>query len=178
MTAPAAATFTAAGSTPSNCAAPSVQWQSEAPGASSFTAISGATSTTLSTGATTVAQSGTKYEAVFTNASGSTTTNAATLTVTPTTTTGAPVVTRVSPNAGWPFSVVFVCGNNFSHITGVSFGAQRAYFLQIERSCLIALVPPPRTSGSVDVTVTNSHGTSATSSADRFTYLGRTFGPF
>ena len=44
-------------------------------------AISGATSTTLSTGATTAGESGTKYEAVFTNAFGSTTTSAATLTV-------------------------------------------------------------------------------------------------
>src|SRR5207237_836739 len=81
VTAPAAATFTAAGSTPANCSAPTVQWSSEAPGAISFSAISGATSASYTTPSTTIAQSGTKYEATFTNAFGSTTTTAATLTV-------------------------------------------------------------------------------------------------
>ncbi len=81
VTAPAAATFTAAGSTPANCSAPGVQWSSEAPGATSFSPISGATSTSYMTPATTTAQSGTKYEATFANAAGSTTTSAATLTV-------------------------------------------------------------------------------------------------
>jgi hypothetical protein len=81
VTAPAAATFTAAGSTPANCSAPGVQWSSEAPGATSFSPIPGATSTSYKTPATTTAQSGTKYEATFANAVGSTTTSAATLTV-------------------------------------------------------------------------------------------------
>ena len=81
VTAPAAATFTAVGSTPANCAAPTVQWFSEAPGATSFSPISGATSASYTTPATTTAQSGTEYEATFTNAFGSTTTNPATLTV-------------------------------------------------------------------------------------------------
>ncbi len=81
VTAPAAATFTAAGSTPANCSAPSVQWSSQAPGASSFSPISGATSGSYTTPPTTTAQSGTRYEARFTNAFGSTATTAATLTV-------------------------------------------------------------------------------------------------
>jgi hypothetical protein len=81
VTAPAAATFTAAGSTPANCSAPGVRWSSEAPRATSFSPISGATSTSYKTPATTTAQSGTKYEAKFTNAFGSTTTGAADLTV-------------------------------------------------------------------------------------------------
>ena len=81
VTAPAAATFTAAGSTPVNCSVPRVQWSSEAPGATSFSPISGATSSSYTTPPTTTAQSGTRYEATFTNAFGSTTTNAATLTV-------------------------------------------------------------------------------------------------
>src|SRR5207237_369470 len=51
------------------------------PGAISFSAISGATSASYTTPSTTIAQSGTKYEATFTNAFGSTTTTAATLTV-------------------------------------------------------------------------------------------------
>ena len=81
VTAPGAATFTAAGSTPANCSAPGVQWSSEAPGATSFSPIPGATSTSYTTPATTTAQSGTKYEATFANAVGSTTTSPATLTV-------------------------------------------------------------------------------------------------
>ena len=81
VTAPGTATFKAAASTPVNCKAPTVQWYVEAPGAHSFSPIAGATSASYTTGPTTTAQSGTKYEAVFTNSFGSTTTNVATLTV-------------------------------------------------------------------------------------------------
>ena len=93
VTAPAAATFTAAGSTPANCSAPTVQWSSEAPGATSFSPISGATSPSYTTPATTTAQSGTKYQAKFTNAFGSTTTNAVTLTVKAPACAAAPSIT-------------------------------------------------------------------------------------
>ena len=61
---------------------PTVQWLSEAPGATSFSAVIGATSTTY-TFSPTLPQSGTELEAVFTNALGSVTTPPATLTVTP-----------------------------------------------------------------------------------------------
>ncbi len=81
MTAPHTATFRAAASTPANCAAPTVQWYSEAPGAHSFSPIAGATAASYTTPATTTAQSATRYEAVFTNSFGSKTTSAATLTV-------------------------------------------------------------------------------------------------
>ena len=93
VTAPAAGSFAAAGSTPANCSAPSVQWSSQAPGAGSFAAISGATSGSYTTPPTTTAQSGTKYEATFTNAFGSTTTNAATLTVNAPACAAAPSIT-------------------------------------------------------------------------------------
>jgi sugar lactone lactonase YvrE len=62
--------------------APAVQWESAAPGATSFTAVNGATSDTLIIGRTTTAQSGTRYQAVFANATGTTTTSPVTLTVT------------------------------------------------------------------------------------------------
>jgi hypothetical protein len=131
VTAPAAATFTAAGSTPANCSAPTVQWFSEAPGAASFSPISGATSVSYTTPPTRTARSGTKYEAKFTNAFGSTTTNAARLTVnaarvqpaidakvtaTRTTTATASVTT---PTAG-DLIVAFVAGD------GPARGGQRA----------------------------------------------------
>jgi len=61
--------------------APTVQWESQAPGASSFTPIQGATSDTLIVSRTAATQSGTRYEAVFTNASGTVTTEVVTLTV-------------------------------------------------------------------------------------------------
>jgi hypothetical protein len=60
---------------------PTVQWESEAPGATSFAPIAGATSDTLVVRGTTTAESGTQYEAVFTNASGTATSDPATLTV-------------------------------------------------------------------------------------------------
>ena len=60
----------------------SYQWESEAPGGSSFTAISGATSSSYTTPATTAAQSGTEYEVVVSEPrGGSVTSSAATLTV-------------------------------------------------------------------------------------------------
>jgi predicted outer membrane repeat protein len=70
------ATFTAAASgTP----APTVQWQVSTNGGASFTNISGATSTTL-TFAVNSSMNGNQYRAVFTNACGTATTSAATLT--------------------------------------------------------------------------------------------------
>ena len=79
VTAGATATFTAAAS---GSPTPTVQWQVSTNGGTSFTNLAGATSTTFSITGTTVAMSGNKYEAVFTNAAGSATTTAATLTVT------------------------------------------------------------------------------------------------
>ncbi|MGH9044342.1 MAG: G1 family glutamic endopeptidase [Acidimicrobiales bacterium] len=60
---------------------PTVQWQDSTDGGSTWNSVSGATSTTYSIPSTTVAQSGTQYQAVFSNAEGSATTDAATLTV-------------------------------------------------------------------------------------------------
>jgi hypothetical protein len=129
VTAPATATFTAAGSTPANCAAPTVQWSSEAPGATSFTPITGATSTSFTTPATTTAQNGTEYAATFTNAFGFTTTAAATLTVNASgpkidakvtaTGTSTATVSLSTPTAG-DLVVAFVAGD------GPSSGGQTA----------------------------------------------------
>ena len=60
--------------------APTVQWQVSTDGGATFTDIPGATSTTLTFTAS-VSQNGNLYRAVFTNASGSVTSAAATLTV-------------------------------------------------------------------------------------------------
>lgn len=62
--------------------APSIQWQVSTNGGATFTSIANATSTPYSLTVTT-AQNGYQYRAVFTNASGTVTTSAATLTVLP-----------------------------------------------------------------------------------------------
>jgi alpha-tubulin suppressor-like RCC1 family protein len=70
--------------------APTVQWQVSTDGGATFTVVPGATTDTLAIASVTLGENGNQYEAVFTNPAGSTTTNAATLTVTPAV---APVVT-------------------------------------------------------------------------------------
>ena len=60
---------------------PTVQWMSEAPGATTFSPVAGATGLTY-TFTPAYAQSGTKFEAVFTNTLGTATTSVATVTVT------------------------------------------------------------------------------------------------
>jgi hypothetical protein len=76
---------------------PTVQWEVETPGGTSFTPVSGseysgATSTTLTILTADEGLTGNRYEAVFTNSNGSATTTAATLTV-----TGTPI-------AQWEFT--------------------------------------------------------------------------
>jgi len=97
VTAPAPATFTLAAT---GVPAPTYQWKEEASGATSYTAISSATSASYTTSATTTANSGTKYECVATNASGSVTSTAVTLTVN---SKAAPVVAITSPINGGTF---------------------------------------------------------------------------
>ncbi len=72
------ATFTAAANAKPTA---TVQWQMEAAGATSFTDMGNATSPTLTVPSVSSANNGTQYRAIFKNALGSTTTQAATLTV-------------------------------------------------------------------------------------------------
>ena len=67
--------------TASGVPAPTVQWLISTNGGGIFTQINGATATTLTLSNVTQAMSGYEYEAIFTNSTGSATTNAATLTV-------------------------------------------------------------------------------------------------
>jgi hypothetical protein len=89
----------------------SYQWVSEAPGGSSFTAITGATSSSYTTPATTLAQSGTQYMCVVSNTGGSTPSNAATLTV-----TSAPASTNYVTSTS-----LGTLRNNFSGWVGMAF---------------------------------------------------------
>jgi hypothetical protein len=168
VTAPNSATFQASASTPANCASPKVQWYSEASGASSFSSISGATSASYTTPPTTTAQNGTKYEAVFTNAFGSKTTNSATLTVNPAVPT--PTVSLVYPNRASAGSIILIFGTNFRAIKTVDFGSTAAPFLVLSPNIIIAQVPN-QSSGTVDVTVHTTTLSSPTTSADKFTFV-------
>ena len=80
----AAASFASAASN-----SPTIQWEISTDGGVTFHPIEGATSGTYSIAATVVAESGDQFRAVFTNAGGSATSKAATLTV-----TQKPVVTQ------------------------------------------------------------------------------------
>lgn len=80
VTEPSTATFyVEASGTPS----PTIQWQQSSDAGASWGDITGATSSSYTTAATTVADSGTQYRAVATNAIGTVNSNAATLTVNP-----------------------------------------------------------------------------------------------
>src|SRR5262249_8094737 len=85
----------------------------------------------------------------------------------------APSVSGVSPGSG-PTTVstpVTITGTNFNGTTDVFFGDTPAVAFRILSDTEIsALAPPPAAPGPVDVKVTTFSGTSATSSADRFTY--------
>jgi alpha-tubulin suppressor-like RCC1 family protein len=78
--APQSATFMAAAT---GFPTPTVQWQVSTDHGATFSPVAGATTDALTIANTTVAENGNEYEAVFTNGSGSATTNPATLTVMP-----------------------------------------------------------------------------------------------
>ncbi len=93
-----------------------VQWMSSTGGAA-FTPISGATGTTLTLHNVTLAQNGTLYEAVFTNAGGSVTSAAVPLVdpqgpITYTATTGGPTTYTLTLNAGGTILELIDSGNN------------------------------------------------------------------
>lgn len=118
VTAGATATFTAAAS-----GSPTVQWQESSDGGANWADIAGATSTSYTTPATTMADNGKRLRAVFTNAGGTTNSNAAALTVQAPTITVAPATL---PNAtlGAAYSqTVTASGGTAPYTYAVSAGA-------------------------------------------------------
>ena len=82
-----------------------------------------------------------------------------------------PAVDSVSPDGG-PVAggtTVTITGANFGAATTVEFGATAASSYTANSATQITAVSPAGT-GTVNVTVANSSGTSATSSPDQFTY--------
>ncbi len=80
-----------------------------------------------------------------------------------------PAVSGLSPGSGPAGTLVTIAGSNFTGATAVSFGAVAASSFAVNNSTTITAVVPAGT-GTVDVTVAAVGGTSATGSADRFTY--------
>ena len=82
-----------------------------------------------------------------------------------------PTVNSVSPNVGPSVggTQVIVAGTNFNGVNAVGFGSTAAASYTVNSPTQITAISPPG-SGEVDVKVTTSGGTSATSFADHFTF--------
>jgi hypothetical protein len=83
-----------------------------------------------------------------------------------------PTVSGISPATG-PVAggtSVTITGTGFTGTTAVQFGTADAPGFTVDSDTQITVPSPESAGGVVDVTVTNPGGTSATSSADQFTY--------
>src|SRR5260370_10812270 len=88
--------------------------------------------------------------------------------------TGTATVTGLSPTSGTTAggTSVFITGSGYcSTVSAVHFGASPAQSINVLADTLIQAVSPAHAAGTVDVTVTNKAGTSATSSADLYTFI-------
>jgi hypothetical protein len=83
-----------------------------------------------------------------------------------------PTVTGISPASGTAVggTIVTITGSGFSGNVGVQFGTASAPAMTVVSATQITATSPPG-DGTVDVTVSNTAGTSATSAADRFGYV-------
>lgn len=81
----------------------------------------------------------------------------------------APIVTAIAPSSGGSGTPVAITGENFAQTTKVLFGSTPATFTVDDFDHITAVAPAGLT-GTVDITVVNAGGTSATTAADRFTY--------
>jgi hypothetical protein len=86
---------------------------------------------------------------------------------------GPPTVTAVTPSNG-PMTggtSVTLTGTNFTGATAVKFGTNAATTYTVNSASSITVTSPSATAtGTVDITVTTTGGTSATSSSDDYTY--------
>ncbi|MGA8574169.1 MAG: N-acetylmuramoyl-L-alanine amidase [Candidatus Cybelea sp.] len=81
----------------------------------------------------------------------------------------APVVTGISPASGGADTPVVIAGSGFTFATSVGFGNTSVTQMSVDSDTQIT-VTAPMGSGTVDVVVIALPGTSATSTADQFTY--------
>jgi alpha-tubulin suppressor-like RCC1 family protein len=84
-----------------------------------------------------------------------------------------PTVTQLNPSKGSTGggAHVAITGEDFTGTTEVKFGSSSAVSFTVTSPTSISAVAPAESAGTVDVTVTNQWGTSATSSADQYTYV-------
>ena len=84
----------------------------------------------------------------------------------------APTVDGVQPDAGLEDAEtpVTISGSGFAHVLAVSFGTRAATSFTVNSPTSISATAPTGV-GTVDVTVANTGGTSATGPDDRFTYV-------
>ena len=125
---------------------PTIQWQS-LPVGGTWSNIPSATATSYTTAASTTAMNGTQYRAVLTNAVGSTTSNAATLSVFG--------VTSFSPTAIAAGITVTITGTNLTGVTGVTFGTKAGTSVTVVNSTTVtAVVPAAPAAGTITLTKT------------------------
>jgi hypothetical protein len=87
--------------------------------------------------------------------------------------TGAPpTVRKLSPRKGPAAggTSVKIKGTNFINVSAVKFGSKEAVGFTVTSLDTLTAIAPDGTTGTVDVTVTTTNGTSAISSHDRFRY--------
>ncbi len=84
----------------------------------------------------------------------------------------APAVTAIAPASGPATggTLVIISGSNFNGATAVTFGTTAAASFTVDHANQVTATAPAGTAGTVHITVTTGHGTSATSTADQFTY--------
>jgi large repetitive protein len=84
----------------------------------------------------------------------------------------APTVTNVSPSSGPTAggTSVTITGTGLSAASAVKFGSTAATGYTVNSDTQITATAPSGSAGTIDITVTTPGGTSATGSADRFTY--------
>jgi hypothetical protein len=85
---------------------------------------------------------------------------------------GPPTVTGVTPSSGITGTQVTITGTNFLGTTDVGFGPYTSGILfAVNNATSITATVPAGASGTFDFTVTTPQGTSATSTADQFTFV-------
>ena len=82
-----------------------------------------------------------------------------------------PRVTAVSPTQGAIGTPVTITGTGFTAPVVVHFGIWAASGVIVNSPTSVTVPAPTSAAGTVDVTVTTGNGTSATSTADQFTYV-------
>ena len=84
----------------------------------------------------------------------------------------SPTVTSISPSVGSTNGnqTVILTGSNFTGVTGVSFGGTAGSYV-FNSDTQITATSPAHAAGPVNITVTATGGTSATSAANEYTYV-------